>query len=233
MSIQNIYKDPTLVGHSLLSTSQALWDFSKGEFSLFVPAQPGSLTILEDHLLYREVCLEYRNTKIYRTETLGEETICNAVEFLARRVFGSLAAFFSYLILTPMGFSAKFMHLGYRKIEPILNAFPCVQKMQRIWKDRTLIGEMLTSLPSRCASFTTAPLQWHLRADGSDRRWTIFQMKEGNVVDRSEGQYSLVPFEAIEFISRRVLGSLATLGASLISPLGLLSKSIHWAMKTP
>jgi hypothetical protein len=160
-----------------------------------------------------------------------EKRLVDLIEFVARRGLGPCATALSFLTLTPLGFSAKVLHLGARRCMNYIASTTFGKKVSQIWNNADLFGHALTSAPSKLYQFTTTPLSWHLHADGSDRRHIIYKSTPDGYVSH-DAEYVLVPFELFEFTYRRILGGMLTGLSALASPLGLVAKSVHLATQS-
>src|SRR6202034_1522532 len=113
-----------------------------------------------------------QTTWVIRTEFIGERHFLNTIEFVGRRIGGTFATAASCL-LVPIGFPAKIIHLGARSVSQAIASTSGFQKINKIWNDEALFGHFITSAPSKCARFAAEPLNWHLRADGTNRQALI------------------------------------------------------------
>ena len=226
MDLTQIYHDESLCGHTLTSLPHALWSFNKGEFCLYDRPDPGTLVVENDYVIARSVHYRKGQTFTCRTEILGEKLLCDFIECVARRIFGPCVTAASFLTLTPIGIGVKIVHFSLLQVSAYIASTALAQKIAHVWNDASLFGDALTSAPSQWYQFTTAPLEWHLRADGTDRRTYIATYGAAGDSVR-EAEYPLVPFELFECMYRRVLGSAITLIASIASPLGLVIKGVH------
>lgn len=234
-TLKQIHQDPTLYGHSLTRLPQKLWHFTKGEFSLYENPDPGTLVIEQDYVIIRNVSFRKGNRYIYKTETLFDRPILNSIEFIGRRILGSCATVASLLILAPIGFSAKVLHFGLRQVSAFVTSTALAKKISEIWNNADLYGHFFTSAPLKCYEYATSPLGWHLRPDGTDRRnyiYTFYTIGGVPTHTTREAEYSLVPFELFEFSYKRVVVGSLTLTAAMISPIGLVTKSLHLASRS-
>lgn len=217
--MNSIIRDPALCGHALTSLPERIWEFSSGDFSFY--EQPGERIVDKDYIFAQKVHYRSGNSYLFRTEICTEKLTINLIEFIARRILGSLAALASLLVAVPIGFTAKVLHAGFRQI----SQFPFSQKIRQIWNDESLYGHTLTSAPGKLFQITTAPLHWHLTSNGTDRRKYI-AIYGPNETFRQEAEYQLFPFELFEIMYRGLSGA-AALTASALSPLGLAAKAVH------
>ncbi|PCI94475.1 hypothetical protein COB11_03825 [Candidatus Aerophobetes bacterium] len=252
MSLSTVYRDASLCGHALTTLPHKIWDFSKSELSLIDRPVPGTYVVDHDVFigqLFIGQRVHYNigpTTVIYRTVFFTEELLLqplvNTIEFIGRRILGSCATAISFLVLTPVGFTTKLLHLGARQVSTYVTSSSLGVKIKQVWQNANLFGHLLTSAPSKCYQFATAPLNWHLRPDGTDRRFYIYAYESNN--GESEQQVSSnrplslsgttllhdreysYSFE-VELICRRIFGGLLTVTAAVVSPIGLASKSIH------
>lgn len=104
-----------------------------------------------------------------------------------------------------------------------------MQQLNKVWSDQSLFGHFLTNLSTRCYHFATSSLNWHLKPDGTDRRFSqvIYDISQPSLLIEKKGEYRFVPFKILEFMTKRGLGGFATMMTGIISPLGLAAKSIH------
>ena len=229
MNFAQIYRDEGLWGHSLVSLTHKIWSFSKGEFCLYDCPDPGTLVVDKDYIVVRVIHYSKDKGRAYtsRTEIFLEKPLYNLIEFVGRRILGSCATITSFLTLSSIGFIAKIIHFSTRQVTIYITSTSLGQKIYRVWDNASLFGHALTSAPSKYYQFTTEPLGWHLRADGTDRRSYIGSRgPEGNWTVQ-ESEYDFVPFEIFEFIYRRVIGGAITLVAGVVSPIGLVAKGVH------
>ncbi|MFI5344703.1 MAG: hypothetical protein ACHQUC_10860, partial [Chlamydiales bacterium] len=165
-----------------------------------------------------------------KTEFIFQKLLLNSIEFVGRRILGSCAAALSYMTV-PIGFTAKVIHLGVRQISNLVASTALAQQISQVWNNADLYGHAITSAPSQFYAFASSPLGWHLREDGTDRRAYIMHSgPNGRTVHQSE--YDLFPFEVFEFTYKRIIGGTLTVGASVISPLGLVAKGVHLAARS-
>ena len=226
MTLSSICQDQSLYGHFLLNLPQKIWAFSRNEFCLHERPDPGTLIVDRNYLIAKDIHYRRGNTYTYRTEFILEKPLFDLIEFVGRRILGSCITAISFLTLPPIGFVAKLLHFSIRQVSTCITSTALAEKIRRIWNNADLFGHSLTTAPFNFYQFTTAPLSWHLRADGTDRRAYIATYgPTGNIVRESE--YELVPFELFEFIYRRVIGGALTLTTGIISPIGLVAKSLH------
>jgi hypothetical protein len=207
MEFTKIFQDQSLCGHQLMQMPDKIWNFSQGQLSLF--PVPGKKTVLKNYMIAKRVSYSIQTPDtqktLIRTELFTDRYLCNGVEYIGRRLFGTCAAAISFATLIPIGFSAKCIHWNVRSVKIYLLSTAQVKKVCKIWTDHTLFGHALTSAPAKCYHFATAPLKWHLRSDGTDRRAYIMRGGlEGYVIQQSE--YEFFPFELFEFPYRRIMG---------------------------
>jgi len=226
MNLSEIYQNKNLCGHFLLDLSQKIWSFSQGEFCLYERPDPGTLVVDRDYFVAKAVHYRKGNTHTFRMKFIFEKPLLDLIEFIGRRVLGSCVAAVSFLTLSPLGFVAKLLNLSFRPISTCITSSPLAERIDQIWNNADLFGNSLTTAPSNFYQFSTAPLSWHLRADGTDRRSYIATYgSTGNTVH--EAEYQLVPFELFEFIYRRALGGALIITTGIISPIGFVAKSLH------
>jgi hypothetical protein len=229
MILRAILRDETLSGHALTSMTEKIWELSKYDLCFYDRPDPGTRVVDADYLIAQKVHYNIRNGRgwIFRTEFFFEKPLFDLIESVVRRVLAPCAAAASLFLLAPLGFTAKLVHVCIRQIAVTLQNSPVAEKTQQIWGDSTLFGHALTSAPAKLAQLTMAPLHWHLRANGTDRRSHIVTYIPGpTVIQQSE--YELVPFELFEVAYRGLTGT-ATLVAGMLSPLGFAAKAIHLA----
>lgn len=229
--MSSIYQDPTLYGEKLTSFAGQIWDFSCGNPTAFYSGStPERIEITNDYFVARSV-IYYHNggqSRVYSTEIIGMALIINTTELLVRRL---LTPWF-VLPFAAIGFSAKLLHFGLRSLRAEWISNPLTDKVYEIWQNQELYGNLLTSAPSKCYRFTSTPLSWHLRPDGTDRRAYIATFgPDGRTLLEHQAEYQLVPFELFEFTTRRLIGGAVTLTAAVISPIGLIIKTTHLAYR--
>lgn len=225
MNLDQIGRNESLYGHTLLTSPQKIWKFAKADCWCV----PDNYVILHDYIIAKRVRYRTGRTWRYCTEFVGQQLIENSSEWLCRRMLGTLATGIASVTLLPLGFAAKCLHLGARHVSTWLASTNVAQ----VWNNTELVGHLLTSAPRKCYDFAAAPLVWHLREDGTDRRAYIYQanVKTGYYVEH-QSEYPLVPLELFEFPYRRMLGGALTLTSALLSPLGLAAKEIHLASRS-
>lgn len=230
VNLSEIYQDQSLHGHFLLGLPEKIWSFSQGEFCLYERPDPGTLVVDRNYFIAKSVRYQKGNTFNFRTEFIFEKQLFDLIEFAGRRVLGSCITAVSFLTLSPLGFAAKLLNLSFRQIGTCITSSSLAEKVYQIWNNADLFGNSLTTAPSNFYQFSTAPLSWHLRADGTDRRAYIASYgPAGNAVH--EAEYQLVPFELFEFIYRRALGGALTITTGILSPVGFVAKSLHLLSK--
>lgn len=227
-TLSKIYHDESLCGNALITLPNRLMSFSNGEFSLYDNPDPGTFVVDRNYFIARGVHYRVGNRYTFRTQFVGEKTLCDLVEFIGRRILGKLSAVLTLLVFVPLGFSAKIIHYKIRQIKVYICSTKEFKKVNMVWGNPDLFGHFLTSAPSTCYRYAVTPLNWHLREDGTDRRSYIatytYSGEEANI---REAEYSIVPFEIFEFIFKRVIVGTATIFAGAISPFGLMAKVIH------
>lgn len=219
-----IYQDQQLYGHALLNLPSKICAFSQDEFCLYDRPDPGTLVVYRDYLIAKVVQYRHGNTYTHKTEFIFEKPLLDSIEFIGRRILGSCVAAVSFLIFPLIGFTVKLLDFGLRQVSGCIAATTLAEKINQIWNNADLFGQCLTAAPANCYEFATAPLSWHLRADGTDRRSYIY-VPARNI--EQEAEWELVPFEFFEGLYRRVFGGALTLAAGIVSPLGLVAKSVH------
>lgn len=223
--MNSILNDKTLCGHALTSLPQQLWEFSQGELCYY-GGPKGARVVEADYFLFQRVHYRTEKSWTFRTEMCIEKPLFDLIEWIVRRVLGSCAATFS-LLLVPIGFTAKLLHAGFRKITQSSVAKDIDRKLDQIWNDATLCGHALTSAPENLVKWAKAPLHWHLRPDGTDRRaYIVTYGPDAHVIHQPE--YQFVPFEVFE-VAYRSLGAAALLIAGPLSAIGLAVKTVHFA----
>jgi hypothetical protein len=203
-----------------------LWAFTTGEFCLY---ERGHRVVEKDYCFAKRVYLYNKDKMSYQTEFVFQKPLLDLVEFVGRRVLGACATALSFLIFYPIGLTAKLLHVTACSIyaDPACQAI--YQKAEHIWKDSHLAGHTLTSAPDKWRQFACAPLSWHLRADGTDRRSMIITFDSNGIGVKQKSECDLFPFELFECIYRRVLGGAVWLGAAALSPIGFAAKCVHYA----
>ena len=229
MDLTQIYYDESLYGHSVTSLPHTIWSLSKGDFRLYDHPDSGTFVVDQDYGIIRAVHYRSGESIIYKTELLGEKLVCDFIEHIVRGILSSCVAT-SFLIFTPIGMSVKIVHFSLLQVSTYIVSTALGQKIAQVWNDTSLFGDMLTSAPSHWYQYTTAPLAWHLRADGTDRR-TYIALYSATGTHVQEAEYEFVPFELFEYACRRVMGSAVTLVAGMVSPLGLVMKGAHLASR--
>ena len=237
MSLNNIYQNESLCGHLLTSLPHKVWGFTKNDFCLYDRPDPGTLVIDRNYVIAKKIHYQKGNSTVYRTEFIFEKSVCDLIEFIGRRILGPCMTATSFSILSPIGFTAKLLHFYTRKISIYINSSLIAEKIRRVWNNADLFGHALTSTPINCYQFSTASLGWHLRADGTDRRTYTATYGRINsslyeLLKEQQMEYVLVPFELFEFIYRRIIGGALTLATGIVSPIGLIAKSVHLASQS-
>lgn len=222
-----MFTDNSLIGHSLTSLPKQLWDYSNAPIPVVDFHDPLLTIEQKNYTLCRFVTYRQGNVIHCRNVFYGEFLLWDTIEFVSRRILAKGAALISLITLAPIGFSAKMIHKGIRKLRIRSVTLPLVQPMITIWNDKSLYGHALTSMPSACYTFAAAHFTWHERSDGTDRRGYYASYSIDKKVIEHLPEYQFVPFELFEFITRRICGSTATIVSSLVSPVGLLIKCVH------
>ena len=238
--MNSIWENNRLVGHCLQSCPAKLWRFTKDEFTFFYKGrrEPQQISVTKQFWYGREVDYTWSGangaTLVIAFERIGSKLLCDSFEFLGRRIGGACLTLLSTPLI-PIGFTAKVVHQTLRSAYDSLSETNTYQKIEKIWKDTSLYGHCLTSAPAKLYLFATLQLNWHLTTQATrtfDRRTDIEEWHGGNLIFSYQAEYPCVPFELIEFVSRRIIGGSCLLIAGAISPLGLLAKSIHLKWKS-
>jgi len=134
MIIAEIYNNKNLYGDALISLPHQILDFAKADFTLYLKPDPDTYFVEKDYLLVKKVHFRRGNTLYFQTESIFYKHILNLIEFVVRRVLGSIAAALSFASFTPVGLVTKLTHFSMisAKIDPIR-------------KDANLSGHALTS----------------------------------------------------------------------------------------